>query len=64
MNKKTFDIIVCVHNSPKFLEWCLESILQNSDSDSFNLIIVDDFSNEKTKKIINIFHKNSLIIKL
>ena len=55
LKKKTFDIIVCVHNSPSYLRWCLDSIFRHSRSDVFNLIIVDDFSDDVTKNLIHEF---------
>jgi len=65
LQKKIFDIIICVHNSPKFLRWCLHSVFQNSDEILFNVIIVDDFSDEVTKSLIQEFekaHPNILVI--
>jgi len=55
INKKTFDIIICVHNSPRYLRWCLDSIFKYSKLDIFNLIIVDDNSNNITKNLIQEF---------
>ena len=55
INKKTFDIIICVHNSPRYLRWCLDSIFRSSELDNFNLIIVDDNSDNVTKNLIQEF---------
>ena len=55
LQKKFFDIIVCVHNSPKHLELCLDSIFKSADLKIFNVIIVDDDSDKVTKQLINEF---------
>lgn len=52
MKKKLFDIIICVHNSPRFLRWCLNSVFSSSSKNNFNIILVDDFSDELTKNLI------------
>lgn len=55
LKKKIFDIIVCVHNSPHFLRWCLDSIFNHSNPENFNLLIVNDFSDDVTKNLIKEF---------
>lgn len=48
-----FSIIVPVYNEKKYLTRCLDSILRQSFKDEFQLIIIDDGSDEETKKIID-----------
>jgi len=55
LQKKSFDIIICVHNSPKFLRLCLYSVFKSSKSDILNVIIVDDYSDDVTKQVIKEF---------
>lgn len=55
LQEKIFDIIICVHNSPNHLRQCLTSISQSSSLEIFNIIIVDDFSDAVTKKVIKEF---------
>ncbi|MGJ0515810.1 MAG: glycoside hydrolase family 99-like domain-containing protein [Methylomicrobium sp.] len=52
------DVIVCVHNAPEDVGLCLNSILKN-DQDIRNIIVVDDFSNEETKRLLSDFNKLS-----
>jgi len=55
LQKKSFDIIICVHNSPKFLRLCLYSVFKSSNSDILNVIIVDDCSDDVTTQVIKEF---------
>ena len=50
-NTKNIDIILPNYNSQDFLEKTIKSIIQQSFV-NWNLIIVDDSSNSKTKKIL------------
>lgn len=52
IEKKDCDIIICIHNSPRHLRWCLESIYRCTKQDIFNLILVDDYSDGVTKELI------------
>lgn len=45
---ESVDIIICVHNALEDVKQCLESIIQYTQ-DPYNIIIVDDGSNEETK---------------
>ena len=58
LKKKKFDIIICVHNSPQYLRQCLNSIFRYTNEDIFNIILVDDFSDQITKETIGEFKKN------
>ena len=54
MKKKRIEISVVVptYNSEKTIEKCVKSII-NSDYTNFELIIVDDFSTDNTKRLIS-----------
>jgi len=53
-------VIVCERNSEKFIEECINSVMNQSYHD-FKLIVVDDFSTDKTKeKIKKIKEKYSI----
>ena len=56
MLKKTVDIIVPVYNSKKYIIPTINSILRQSYK-SWNLIIIDDCSNDGTYKILKNIHK-------
>jgi glycosyltransferase involved in cell wall biosynthesis len=51
MLKKKVDIIVPVYNSKKYIIATINSILRQSYK-SWNLIIIDDFSNDGTYEIL------------
>ena len=57
-NKKTeVDIILPNYNSSEFLEKTIDSVIAQTHK-NWNLIIVDDCSDEKTKKILNKYSQN------
>lgn len=49
--KATVDIVICVHNALDYVKECLHSLFCKKTMD-FNLIIVDDGSNQKTKEYL------------
>ena len=59
-NNKNIDIILPNYNSEDFLEKTIKSIIQQSFV-NWNLIIVDDSSNSKTKKILKKYLKHKKI---
>ena len=60
-NKKTeVDIILPNYNSSEFLEKTIDSVIAQTHK-NWNLIIVDDCSDEKTKKILNKCSQNKNI---
>ena len=59
-NKSEVDIILPNYNSSNFIEATINSILKQSFK-NWKLIIIDDCSNVKTKKIIKKFQKNKKI---
>ncbi len=61
MNPK-ISVVVCERNSEKFIEKCIASIFeQNAD---FELIVVDDYSTDSTKKILEKDSHNFKLIEL
>jgi len=60
-NKKTeVDIILPNYNSSEFIEKTIDSVIGQTHK-NWNLIIVDDCSDEKTKKILNNYSQNKNI---
>tara|TARA_B100000902_G_scaffold186289_1_gene178621 strand:+ start:363 stop:1163 length:801 start_codon:yes stop_codon:yes gene_type:complete len=60
-NKKTeVDIILPNYNSSEFIEKTIDSVIGQTHK-NWNLIIVDDCSDEKTKKILNKYSQNKNI---
>ena len=60
-NKKTeIDIILPNYNSYNFIEETINSVI-NQTHKNWNLIVVDDCSDEKTKKILNRYSQNENI---
>ena len=60
-NKKTeVDIILPNYNSSEFIEKTIDSVIVQTHK-NWNLIIVDDCSDEKTKKILNKYSQNKNI---
>jgi len=54
-------VCLLTHNSEKFLGKSLESLL-NQDYPNLEIIVSDNFSNDKTEKIIRLFQKENHII--
>ena len=66
MAKKKITIIICSYNNSLYLKRCLKSVFNQSVSiDKFNVILIDDNSNDKSLEIANNFknNKNLKIIK-
>jgi len=47
-----------IHNAARFLKPCIESILQQTEQD-WELIAIDDFSNDSTPQILDFFKKKN-----
>ena len=58
--KNKIDIILPNYNSSKYIVETIKSVVEQTFS-HWNLIIVDDFSNKKTRKILKKFSKNKKI---
>ncbi len=59
MAKKKITIIICSYNNSLYLKRCLNSVFNQSVSfDKFNVILIDDNSNDTSLKIANSFKNN------
>ena len=54
MSKTVFSVIVCVYNGEKYLEQCLDSIV-NQTFMNIEIIVVDDGSTDRTSEICEAF---------
>lgn len=55
-------ILVAVRNEEKFIKTCLKSLLNQTYSiANYEIIVLDDFSNDKTVSIVNSFSKIKLL---
>lgn len=52
--RPSVSVLICVKNAEKYIYQCIESILQQTFS-NFELVIVDDLSDDQTGNIINSF---------
>jgi glycosyltransferase involved in cell wall biosynthesis len=52
--KTTVSVLMCVRNVEKYIGDCIRSILDQTFTD-FELVVIDDLSNDKTKNIIGNF---------
>ncbi len=62
MNSPKFSIVIPVYNAEKYLDKCLESLV-NQTLEDIEVICVDDCSTDNSKKIINEFIKKDERIK-
>ncbi|MBD1156618.1 glycosyltransferase family 2 protein [Pelagibacterales bacterium SAG-MED20] len=58
-----FSIIIPVYNSQKYFSNCLKSVLRQNYND-YEIIIIDDASKDKSRKIYKSYSKNSSKIKV
>lgn len=58
-----FSIIIPVYNSQKYFSSCLKSVLRQNYND-YEIIIIDDASKDKSRKIYKSYSKNSSKIKV
>lgn len=63
MNKNFISIIIPVYNAEKYLDRCLSSILEQTNK-NFELILIDDFSTDKSQEICKEFTKKDSRISL
>lgn len=61
--KNKISVIVPIYNSEKYLQECLES-LKNQDYNSYEVILIDDGSTDKSKKICETFTTQNSNFKL
>jgi len=60
MGKNKISVIVAVYNTEKYIERCLNSLV-NQTYDNLEIIVVDDCSTDNSKKIINKYKNNKKI---
>ena len=53
----SIDIIIPNYNKAKFLNKCLESVI-NQSYKNWIIYLIDDFSNDDTKKVLEKYDKN------
>lgn len=63
LNNPLVSVLMTAYNRETYIAEAIESVL-NQDYDNFELIIVDDCSNDKTVDIVSSFKKNDKRIKL
>lgn len=54
-------IVIPVRNQPIFVDWCLQSIINNTENIEYEVIIIDDCSNDETKKLLNKYSNRFLL---
>lgn len=59
MKKAT--IIIPVYNSEKYIKRCMESILSQID-ETFEVLLINDGSNDRSEDIIDSYAKNILVL--
>lgn len=62
MNKMDFSIIIPLYNQEKYIEECLKSALNQDFSGEFEVIVINDGSNDKSEEIIKNFKDERLKI--
>lgn len=60
MRKPKLSVIVPVYNTAKYLEKCLNSLLQQ-DYDNLEIVVVEDCSKDNSRKVLDKFSKNEKI---
>ena len=63
MKNKELTIIIPCFNAEKFLNKCIDSIL-NQKYNNFDLILINDCSTDNTLNIIKSYKKNMILLKL
>lgn len=58
-----FSVIIPVYNAEKYLTKCIDSVIHQR-FDDLELIIIDDFSNDNTRKILKLYAKKNNNIKV
>lgn len=65
VNEFKLDIAVLTYNHEKYIRQCVESLLNQKTNFSYRIIILDDFSNDKTREeLINLKTENPQKIQL
>ncbi len=62
MKNPLFSVIITTHNRPKLIVRCIESLLtQDFPPADFEIIVVDDGSRRRTRKILTPYHQSGLL---
>jgi glycosyltransferase involved in cell wall biosynthesis len=56
MKHNKFIVVIPVYNAEKYIEKCIDSIL-DQEYDNFNFVVIDDCSTDNTTKILQNLHK-------
>jgi glycosyltransferase involved in cell wall biosynthesis len=60
MEKLLLSVVICTYNRANYLEKVLQSLLeQNVDIDNYEILVIDNNSNDNTKQVIEKFQKLS-----
>ena len=62
MDKLDFSIIIPLYNQEKYIEKCLNSALSQDFRGSYEIIVINDGSTDKSEKILNGFNDTRLKI--
>ena len=63
MKKKTITVIIATYQAEKYITDCINSLLKQTN-ESFNIVIVDNNSSDKTRMLIKGYLQNNLTIHL
>ena len=55
MRKTKVSVCVVTYNQEKFIEQCLQSIVDQEANFDFEVLVADDCSTDRTREIIKIF---------
>lgn len=62
MNEMEFSIIIPVYNQEKYIEECLKSALNQKFNETYEIIVVNDGSTDKSGEILNKFKDEKLTV--
>ncbi|NOV00011.1 glycosyltransferase family 2 protein [Paenibacillus planticolens] len=51
-------VIICTYNRSEILRECIESVLKNQVENDFELLVIDNNSNDNTEEIVSLFTNN------
>ncbi len=56
-------VVICAHNEEKYIERCIRSVLNQNFDHDYEVIVVDDFSEDNTSKILENFKDQISVIR-
>jgi glycosyltransferase involved in cell wall biosynthesis len=59
-NPVAISVIIPCYNAEAFIKKCLESLFNQSFKENFEIIVVDDASNDKTAEIVKSYNKSNI----